>query len=258
MQRLTSCSDFVLPLLTPKKTSRKAGVSKQAAFKPDKVHAQWCATTSSLFKKKFTFFSRDDTAFNSQFLEFIRQCGIEVAGLFLAWLVVEMKNTKQYDKDLYVLAPQCKRAHTPLNGHCRMKLPGEMLLYMQHQAKVLTRLHASAANKVVSRLPFCVGVHMDGHGCHFTFMSTELVKDWRRWFVLPKVRWSDPNSVVAVASAIAVLIVRCYSVCMLGLMRSNLGCGRALLACMGVSHRSSTRLFTAGERHTRCHHDCLS
>jgi hypothetical protein len=92
-----------------------------------------------------------------------------------------------------------------------MKLPGEMLLAMQYEGEGLKILGASLADKIPLRLPFCVGMHMDGKGCHFTFMSTELTEGIRRWIVLPKVLWSDPNSTTAVISAVAVLMVHISS-----------------------------------------------
>lgn len=99
-----------------------------------------------------------------------------------------------------------------------MKLPGEQLLYMQYQAKALTALGVSPADKIASRLPFCPGVHIDGKSFRFTFMSTEMIDGWRQWYVLPKVSWHDTKSVIRVASAVDVLIVRlvlCVCVCVL-------------------------------------------
>lgn len=148
---------------------------------------------------------------NDKFIAWSRELGVGVGGLFLACLVVEMKNAKQYDKDLYVVVFFCCLSQHALllTATCRMKLPGEQLLYMQYQAKALAKLGASPANKLTSRLPFCPGVHIDGRSFRFTFMSTELMdNNWRQWFVLPKVCWHEPNSVIRVASAVTVLIVR--------------------------------------------------
>lgn len=98
---------------------------------------------------------------------------------------------------------------------------------MQYQAKALTKLGASPANKIASRLPFCPGVHIDGKSFRVTFMSTELLDDgWRQWFVLPKVSWHEPDSVIRVASAVAVLVVRTSlsSVHFLSHINNDLGC----------------------------------
>lgn len=108
-----------------------------------------------------------------------------------------------------------------------MKLPGEQLLYMQYQAKALTALGVSPADKIASRLPFCPGVHIDGKSFRFTFMSTEMIDGWRQWYVLPKVSWHDTKSVIRVASAVDVLIVRLVlsvCVCMYVCVRTHMMC----------------------------------
>ena len=127
-----------------------------------------------------------------------------------------------------------------------MKLPGEMLLAMQYQAAGLKILGASLSDKIASRLPFCVSIHMDGKGCHFTFMSTELAAGMRRWIVLPKVLWSQPKSITAVISAIAVLMVRvCFpQQSSWVLIFHPLGRGCTLLAFLAHAHRKEIRRAT--------------